>query len=139
MRVVSILALLFLAPCAFGCQPPWWSDDPDQTISVAYKSYPAIFLGTAETVTMLPGSYEFQETVFSVHKVWKGDIGQTITTKVSLLGFNCGFEFEQGVTYLVFGDLGDDGSSAVYSYSHTLPKKYATVYIEALDKIHASN
>mgnify|MGYP002400743113 CR=1 FL=1 len=45
---------------------------------------------------------------FQVHEVWKGGVVPEITVQSAMSGASCGFEFEQGRTYLVYArDTGE--------------------------------
>lgn len=120
---------------AFACSCAAWPEDPDQAMKEANEEHAAIFLGTVQSVRMLPGPDEVQETVFSVHASWKGTAGPAFTTTVSVACCICGYEFDEGVTYFVFAYQISDGTYRVSLCSPTVPKDYSESYVEALDRI----
>lgn len=135
MRSLFVIALLLSTSDAYACSCGGYSEDIDEEIRKSYEWYPSIFLGTAERVTMLPGDEELQETVFTVHKVWKGEIDTTITTTISLMCCICGYQFEKGITYLVFAAKHDNGRHTVSICSLTKQAGHAADYIRILDQI----
>ena len=139
MRTITLLALLSLAPNALGCTCSTYPRDLNQAARLLYDTTLAIFVGTAESVKILPGRYRTLEAVFSVKKVWKGNIGSRVTISESS-GLSCsGFDFESGVTYLVFAHPGTDDTYGVDVCKPSVPTMHVTDLIEALDRIHAAN
>ena len=135
VRLSGSVVFLVLAFDAVGCSCASWPEGPEEATREAYKTYSTIFLGTAKSVKMLPGEGEIQETEFTIHKVWKGEVGSTITTRISVMCCICGYAFERDITYLVFAFERDDGNYGVSICSLTRRKERATDYIQALDRI----
>lgn len=72
---------------------------------------------------------------FSVHKVWKGKVPQTMRlTTVRSAG--CGYSFDNHVDYVVYAD-GEQGALEVRACSHTKPESEAQEDLDALGEGYA--
>ena len=83
-----------------------------QTSEQAFAGSTAVFLGVAReiTPTPIPGTFEsLVEVELDVSRVWKGDVTRTQAVVTSTTGNVCGFGFQTGRAYLVYGYRNDYG------------------------------
>lgn len=108
--------------------------------AVALSSANAVFLGTVsslrETTQLLDGEdseIPAREVTFRVHASWKGvDVAdRRIVVSTGHGGGDCGYNFEVGVTYLVYAHGGEGGLTTSIC-SRTAPAKTARADFDAL-------
>ena len=122
-RIGSFLLLwgLLVFPSeAFSCKcaPP--REDVDTDIKVSVGRADVVFLGKAEKVVRIKTPREIirkegydpeiDETTFEVLQAWKGVSSDRIISRISIVCCLCGYPFEAGKTYLVYGMMKDDGT-----------------------------
>jgi len=100
------------------------SDDLPYEVESAVNSADVVFVGFAESVDL---SYKnrvrmIQTTVFHVKDSWKGRHSDRITTRIDVSCCVCGYSFEKGESYLIFGYEERDGyfSTSVCSLTQKL-------------------
>jgi hypothetical protein len=116
--MVSLLGLLLITLTGIPGQPPaacapvLCSCMEPPAPRTALSAADAVFLGTVEaireTTVMLEGvdsGIPAREVTFRVHAAWKGLAATTARVVVTTGhgGGDCGFEFERGTAYLVYG------------------------------------
>jgi hypothetical protein len=83
-----------------------------QTSEQAFAASTAVFLGIARDITQTPTPSTFGpllEVKFDVSRVWKGDVTRTQVVVTPIGGTVCGFGFQTGRAYLVYGYRNDSG------------------------------
>lgn len=108
---LGFVPVLFSAPKALACscntQPP----------SEAFENSAAVFTGTVTDIQHNTGSYSVQ---FSVKEAWKGLSDSQATVTTSDNDGTCGYDFEQGVKYIVY-TYGNEESMQTGICSRTQP------------------
>ena len=134
MRLLLTIIISITSHASFGCSCAPWPPDPIDAVNEAYEYYPIIFLGHVESAEILPGEGELQETVFSVEKVWRGDIEGTLVSKIDISCCICGYQFEENISYLVFATETPNHSYRISTCSLTRPLSRAQDLINALNR-----
>jgi hypothetical protein len=83
-----------------------------QTPEQAFAGSTAVFLGIAREIaqTPIPSSFgPLLEVEFEVSRVWKGDVTLTQVVVTPTGSTVCGFGFQTGRAYLVYGNRNDSG------------------------------
>jgi hypothetical protein len=107
--MLAVLFCLFLIP-AWGiaqtcdCLPVASARD-------ALLTSTHVFVGTVLeknrfSVRSVADDYKEFKVKMHVKRVWKGEIGKTITVRTPAQSESCGFDFRKGQSYLVYG-IGD--------------------------------
>ena len=122
-RIGSFLLLLELLAFpsevfSCSCAPP--REDVETDIKVSVGRADVVFLGKAEKVVRVATPKkiikkegydpEIDETTFEVLKSWKGVNSDRIVSRISIVCCLCGYPFEAGKTYLVYGSRRNDGT-----------------------------
>jgi hypothetical protein len=127
---ISILLLLAAAViivrpnCAYAC-----SCRPPGTPAEELNQSDAVFLG--RVVEVNAGSGDSTTVTFDVSNVWKGQITRTSILVTPGSSASCGFTFEQGKDYVVYGRM-NEGSLNTNLCSRTRLAGEATEDIAAL-------
>ena len=143
MRHLTILIALacFLATVessACSCVPP--PEDLKEGVARALERADLVFLGEAENVALdvdkeKKFSPMIQTSTFYVLESWKGEKVTRVTTKINIQCCVCGFSFDEGETYLIFGYEREDGfySTSICSMSNRADR--STEVIEVLREL----
>ena len=123
-QMLILLSLVFYPVQAFSCT----CDVPDD-VTRSLKIADVVFLGKAESVVRIPPrqdalerhgrDFELDETTFTVHDSWKGVRTSQVVSRIYTVCCLCGFEFKAGETYLVYGQMNDDGTISTSICSRT--------------------
>jgi hypothetical protein len=143
MRFVAIVALVSLAFTpellnACSCMPH--DQDPVKAVQKSFDRADVVFLGQAESVETTDSDSEsyvdiFQTTTFYVIKAWKGEESKRILTRINIACCLCGYAFEEGRKYLVFGYKLDDGFYSTSTCGLTTTGERADEFAAILDEL----
>lgn len=139
MKVAACLALvaLFAAPRVDACSCARQPADLVEGVRSAFNRADIVFVGVVEHVRLLDEHIE--ETTFYVLRSWKGERVSRVTTRIDVQCCLCGYSFEVGMRYLVYGYGRDThGFVATSICSRTAPEPKAGDDIDALDAMVAS-
>ena len=108
--IEGILSQSYACSCYYG-----YFANLEEEIAVAYNGATLIFEGTVDNITKIVQqtkngySYEIHEFTFSVQTMWKGQNATTLVTRFESHD-TCGFAFQMGISYLIYGWQDDNPS-----------------------------
>lgn len=109
----------------------------EKTTEKGYEDSDFVFQGKAgaiESVDIL--GYPYKKVHFVVDQVWKGNLTQKdVTVSTASDSAACGFNFEEGVEYVVFGQKDDNQDVNVSLCSNTVKVTDSATVIEQLKEI----
>lgn len=107
-RLVAVLLLLLVPSIGFACScdlPPM-NKTAKQLVELEHKESTAVFVGEVIEIivpeTPPGGLPRPAEVKFKVQKQWKGVAGDEIKVFTATICCMCGYNFEVGVSYLVY-------------------------------------
>lgn len=112
-RTVLILALT-ASGLHFGAAPASACSCVELTSAEAFERADAVFVGEVTAFKVKSGlfgksSIDPTAVVFTVNEVWKGPRQESITIRTVRGEVSCGFEFAEGLKYLVYARDGQTG------------------------------
>jgi hypothetical protein len=130
LLVLAAAAIIVRPNCAYAC-----SCRPPGTPAEELNQSDAVFLGRVVEVNAargsITGSGDSTTVTFDVSKVWKGQITRTSILVTPGSSASCGFTFEQGKDYVVYGRM-NEGSLTTNLCSRTRLAEEASEDIAAL-------
>ena len=140
MKVAVCLAFvsLFAASRVDACSCAPRPADLVEGVRGAFTRADCVFVGVVEQVRLVDEHVE--ETTFHVLRSWKGERASRVITRINVQCCACGYSFDVGKQYLVYGYERDTDSFVTTSIcSRTAPEPKAGDDIEVLDVIVASS
>lgn len=119
---LSCCVLLISSGAAFACMC-----EEGVSVSDSFRDADAVFLGKAERVATRDGEVEVK---LKVEKSWKGVDTEAVT--LSSRATNCHLHFEEGRSYLIFGNKAQGGKYQDRACSHAARASDAGEQLEYL-------
>lgn len=118
---LPILFITALPQTAFACSCMGYAD-PEQGYKASFDYATMVFMGTVSETSTKPGTTEHSAT-FSVEKTWKGHPEAFIQVYTYGDSAGCGFEFTEGMAYVVFSQPDSKGGATTTLCSGTTNAK----------------
>lgn len=136
LLILSVMCSLLSPRLSYACScaPP--SDSLLDSVESALEQADIVFVGEAEN-SELSDDDTVQITTFYVRNSWKGTIANRVITKVVVSCCVCGYHFDVGSTYLVFGYERKDNFYSASICSLTRNLEHATEIIHILERLRA--
>lgn len=104
LTLATVLTICASAAHACDCAAPPEAKE-------ALKQSAAVFVGKVKSIAR--GNLRWRSVTFEVERTWKGIEGESVHVVTAISGASCGFQFEEGKSYLVYASLvGGEGLDA---------------------------
>ena len=135
----AVLRLILLSAMVGG----WFVSTPAKGYACSCSGIPpsdlaeftAVFTATVTGIDHHGGTLR---VTFQVDNVWKGPVQETLIANTSSLGAACGYEFEEGMDYIVYAH-GDESDLWVSLCSPTEPLSQVSTLPEMLGQASTSH
>ena len=114
MARIFLIALLLISTKSFACSCSQPEGTLREEVKRQYEIADAVLIGKAVKIEYKgwevedgnifppPKEWGVNVTDFEVIRAWKGDVGKSVSTKISPRCCRCPYLFKEGVTYLLF-------------------------------------
>ncbi|HKY17151.1 MAG TPA: hypothetical protein VJM33_19650 [Microthrixaceae bacterium] len=94
-------------------------------VTAALADAKAVFSGEVTAVSAPPSAQGALSAEFAVHRVYKGEVGETISVRTSASDASCGVGFKAPLRFVVFADDGDTSAPPVRTVGEESPGLFA--------------